>query len=117
MRVRLSLGRVLPAIQLDDEAVFETHEIDDEVAQRVLAAELESGKLAIAQVAPKQALRVGGPLAQVSGAIRGYHERERIISGSPLTPALSPVGRGRTNCPSPAGGRGRDPRSVRTGGG
>ena len=53
MRVRLLLGRVLSAVQLHDEAVLETHEIDDEVAERVLAAELEPGKLAIAQVAPK----------------------------------------------------------------
>ncbi len=113
MGVRLLPGRVLPAVQLDDEAVFETHEIDDEAAQGMLAAELEPGKLAVAQVAPKQTLRVGGPLTQVSGSIRGYHKRERITRGHPLTPALSPAGRGRTKkqkFPSPACGRGRGPR-------
>ena len=60
MRVRLLLGRMLSAVQLHDETVLETHEIDDEVTEWMLAAELKPGKLAIAQVAPKQAFRVGG---------------------------------------------------------
>ena len=60
MRVLLLLGRVLPAIQLHDETVLETHKIDDEVTEWMLAAELKPGKLAITQVAPKQALRVCG---------------------------------------------------------
>jgi hypothetical protein len=51
---------MLTAIHFHDETPLDTHEIDDEVAEWMLAAELEPGELAIAQVAPKQAFRVGG---------------------------------------------------------
>ena len=60
---------MLPTVHFHDETVLQTHEIDDEIAEGVLTAELDSGKLAIAQMAPKQALRVGGPAAQISSSI------------------------------------------------
>ena len=103
---------MLPTVHFHDETVLQTHEIDDEIAEGVLTAELDSGKLAIAQMAPKQALRVGGPAAQISSSILWGHVRKRTtdgwLRGSPLTPALSPMGRGRdmTAFPRPLAGEG-----------
>ena len=51
-RVLLLLGCVLPAVQLDDEAAFETHEIDNEAPKRTLAAKLEPRKLTVARAMP-----------------------------------------------------------------
>ena len=51
-RVSLLLGCVLSPVQLDDEAAFETHEIDDEAPKRTLTAKLEPRKLAVAQAMP-----------------------------------------------------------------
>ena len=51
-RVLLLLGCVLPPVQLDDEAAFETHEIDNEAPKRALTAKLEPRKLPVAQAMP-----------------------------------------------------------------
>ena len=88
---------MLSAVYLHNEAVFETHKIDDKGAERMLAAELEPRKLTIPQVTPKQALRIGGFAAQVSGSILRCHVWDRITHESP-SPQPSPAsGRGRTN--------------------
>ena len=51
-RVLLLLGCVLPPVQFDDEAAFETNEIDNEAPKRTLTAKLEPRKLAVAQAMP-----------------------------------------------------------------
>ena len=100
-RVLPLLGCVLSPVQLDDEAVFEAHEIDDESPKRTLAAELEPRKLALAQAVPQHALRIGGAPSSGSGRDPWPPSRQRITGvqcfGTPLTPALSPRGEGEPN--------------------
>jgi len=44
---------MLPTIQLDHEALFDTNKIRNQCSQRNLAAEFEAAKVAIAQMAPE----------------------------------------------------------------
>jgi hypothetical protein len=64
--------RVLRAIDLDDEAPFETHEIDNVSANRMLSAEAHTIELPGAQGVPEPALRVAHGLAQGSRAFVGH---------------------------------------------
>ncbi len=69
---RLGSLAVLPAINLDHQPLFKADEIDDECADRVLAAEAEAVDLAAAQSAPKTALRRAHVSAQGSGTLVGH---------------------------------------------
>jgi hypothetical protein len=51
---------VLATIDLDDQLGFEAGEVGEEWSDGMLSAELEAGKLAVAQVAPDQPFCVGG---------------------------------------------------------
>jgi hypothetical protein len=51
-RVVSLLGCVLSTINFDDQAALKANEVDDKVAERMLAAKLEPRELSIAQVMP-----------------------------------------------------------------
>jgi hypothetical protein len=52
----LVLGRVNAAVELDRETAIGTAEIDDEHADRMLTAELQSGQLSITKRMPRHRL-------------------------------------------------------------
>ncbi len=51
---------VVATVDLNDEIVLKTDEIDDVWAKHVLTAKLEPRKLTVAQAMPQQAFRIGG---------------------------------------------------------
>ena len=63
--IALDLLRMLAAVEFDHEPPVDAAEVDDERSERLLAAKLESSKLAVAQLRPKQALGIGLPPAQM----------------------------------------------------
>ena len=76
---------MLAAIELNDQATFKADEVDDIRRKGMLAAELESGQLAVADGTPQLPLdvrRIGAETAWKGG------------QSSPLTLALSREGRG-----------------------
>jgi hypothetical protein len=58
---------VLSSIKLDDDLRFETREICDIAADRDLAPETVSAKLAAAESLPQMLFGVSGPISQLSG--------------------------------------------------
>lgn len=60
---------MLAAIELDDEAAFDTGEIANVRAERVLASELEASELTATQSIPKQTLCIGWVFAEGSGEV------------------------------------------------
>jgi hypothetical protein len=50
---------VLPTVELDDQLGFDTGEVGEVAADRMLAAELVAGKLAVAEGLPEGTLGVG----------------------------------------------------------
>jgi hypothetical protein len=50
---------VLPTVELDDQLGFDTGEVSEVAADRMLAAELAAGELTVAQGVPQGALGVG----------------------------------------------------------
>jgi hypothetical protein len=99
----LAFGRMLAAIDLDNEFRFRTKKIDNVTADWLLSTEPEAGHLLAAQTGPQSNLGIGGLGAQDASEC-GYHAAmltplERL--GHP-PPGLG-VGLGR---PPPQGGRG-----------
>ncbi len=70
---------MLLTVDLDDEAVSETAEIDDETCDRVLSSKLRP-ELPILDAAPEQPLGVGLVAAKIPSALRRRHEVERVHS-------------------------------------
>jgi len=58
---------VLPAIDLYNQACFETDEIDDIWPDRMLSPKLQPSDLALPQVSPERALRVRHLTTEVAG--------------------------------------------------
>ena len=58
------IGRMLPAVDFDDEFAFEADEIHHVVAERMLAPEPGAVELAQAQMTPEPAFGIGGVAAQ-----------------------------------------------------
>lgn len=63
---------MLSAIDLDDEAAVEAHEVDDVGAQRVLPPKPAPRDLTLAQLGPQQTLAVGHLSAKISSALVGH---------------------------------------------
>ena len=63
---------MLPAIEFDDQAMFDRREVGDEAADRMLAAKLGTGELTIAEELPHRPLLVGGCLSVFAGASIGH---------------------------------------------
>lgn len=87
----VSLRRVLPAVDLDDQAHFGAEEVGDVAVDLNLLAELESIQLAVAEDAPELSFGIGGVAAQPSRS-----GRQKMV---PCHIAPSPQ-------PSPARGEG-----------
>jgi len=61
---RVALGRVLPAVDLDDQALLGAEEVRDVAIDLDLPTELEAVHLAVAENVPEFALGVGGVATQ-----------------------------------------------------
>ena len=92
---------VLTTVELHDQFLLKTHEIDDVRLDDLLPSELRSHEQAIAQMPPQQLLCVCLVGAKVSGQILHLD-----LCITPLTPALSRKGRGGLSKGSPARGEG-----------
>jgi len=89
---------MLTAVDFDDEPCLGAEEIDNVPVDRGLPLEFPTGKAAVAQAKPEHAFGVGLIATQSLGEV-GVHFRHP----NPLTPTLSPAGRG--SSPSPWHGR------------
>ena len=65
--ISLLLFGMLPAVQFDDEFLFETDKVDNVISDGLLASEFEALRLFGAQMLPQQSLGVGGVFAQTLG--------------------------------------------------
>lgn len=72
------IGRMLPAVDFDDEPTLEAHEIDHVAAQRMLAPELGAVELTQAQMPPEPAFGIGGVAAQPARDLRAADEGVRL---------------------------------------
>lgn len=72
------IGRMLPAVDFDDEPAFEADEIDHVAAQRMLAPELAAVELAQTQMTPEPAFGIGGIAAQPARDLRAADEGIRL---------------------------------------
>src|SRR5262249_2677468 len=104
IRITFSCFVVLTAIKLHDELGVRTKEVHDKAINLRLPLELPSSQSTIAQPKPQKTLRVRLVSAQ---SPRGLRIPSR--HPAPLTPALSPRGRGSTSCSWLATGLGRRP--------
>ena len=64
---------MLSAINFYNELMFQTDEVNDELADPMLAPKLESSQLAIPQLPPQSGFRIGRLLAQISSHIDFWH--------------------------------------------
>jgi len=62
---------MLSAIQFDDETWVKAGEIDDEIANRRLAAKAETGELFVTQPLPERLFGIGKLVAQLAGPADG----------------------------------------------
>src|SRR5690242_20270518 len=60
---------MLRSIYLDNQFLFQTHEVRDVIANRYLPAESMTKQLPSAQITPQEALGVSGVLTQCSGTL------------------------------------------------
>src|SRR5206468_217820 len=58
---------MLSAVHFDDQSSFQTHEINDVIAQRLLSSEFVTFELPETEMTPKQAFNFGRILPQYSG--------------------------------------------------
>ena len=91
VRITFALLAVLTAIELDDQFGIRAEEIDDKAVDLHLPLELPSIQATIAESKPQQSFCIGLIAAQSPGesGFRCHHP-------TPLTPTLSPPGRGST---------------------
>jgi hypothetical protein len=85
------VGAMLSAIEFDNEFEAAGAEIGDVIADWFLPHEFNAFHLSAAQARPEFALDIGGVAAQASG---GACQFAYCHISNPLTPALSPQGRG-----------------------
>jgi hypothetical protein len=104
IRITFSVVIVLTAVKFHDQFGIRTEEVDDKAIDRRLPLELPSGQAAITESKPQQTLCIRLMVAQSSG--RGG---ARSLHPTPLTPALSPAGRGSAPCPRLTSWLGRRP--------
>ena len=84
-----SLSACCPAIRIDDQAVLEAGEIDDEGPEGMLAAELVTLEPPPAQSAPQATLRIGHGDPQLACFALGHDRENSTCAARPLTlPAL-----------------------------
>src|SRR5262245_46827941 len=102
--ITVSILIVLPAIQFHDELGVRTEKIDDEAIDRHLPLELPAVESAVAQTKPQHTLRVGLIAAKPPSRC-GAPSRHP----TPLTPPLSPTGRGSAPCSPLTSWLGRGP--------
>jgi hypothetical protein len=76
---------VVAAIDLDDEALLQTHEIDDVGPDRMLAAEAMPADLPLAQLAPELPPGLAHCFPQTAGAVVG-HVARLAPDTAPVTP-------------------------------
>src|ERR1700733_14134786 len=80
---------MLPAVELDDQMSICAEEVDNKSVDRKLSSEFPAGKSAITQAKPQRPLRMSLVATQVPCCFgAGLHRP------NPLTPTLSPPGRG-----------------------
>src|ERR1700675_5050681 len=85
---------MLSAVELDDQMSVCTKEVDNKALDRKLSSEFPATQAAITQAKPQRPLRVSLVATQVPRCFgAGLHRP------SPLTPTLSPPGRGSAPCP------------------
>jgi hypothetical protein len=89
--IRSSLRCVLPSVEFYDDAMLEAAKVDDEGADRILAAEFSIAKLSRTEARPQFFLRVGLITTQAAGSLlKNWRAWFQLI---PLTLTLS-QGRG-----------------------
>jgi hypothetical protein len=96
MLVGLDLISVLPAIELEDESNVVSDETRGVFQDRLLPKEFHPLESAIAQISPQQLFCARAISAQTSRprCLRGRWLSPRFFGERPLTPTLSPEGRG-----------------------
>ena len=91
--VPIDLLPVLTTVDLNDELGIRAAEIDNELIDGSLPSELKTKKSSITQPKPQHALRIGLMTTKAPGATDvSSHDP------APLTPTLSPSGRGSSPC-------------------
>src|SRR5580700_1277093 len=88
---------MLSAVELDDQMSVCTKEVDNKSVDRKLSSEFPAAHAAVTEAKPQRPLRVSLVATQVPRRFgAGLH------GPNPLTPTLSPPGRGSASCASAA---------------
>jgi hypothetical protein len=88
---RVISGAMQRAVQLDDQPLFQTHEIDDVAADRNLALEFETTQLAVADLGPEEFSVLAGLWRISLARSRFSASASRFLSvNAPTTPSPRP---------------------------
>jgi hypothetical protein len=69
---------MLAAVELDDHASLEAYKVENEIAERMLSAELAAFELSAFQASPKRALRIRGVVAERALAVLSENRLVRL---------------------------------------